>query len=147
MREELAGARAGVVDRAEIAFEEDAAAFGSSQDAALLGAFHGVALLNFIGRQSQKARQALDVPVLDLCRGEAAAIGALRAVDLLFYLLGKCAESAFDEVVALEPGAEAHIFLALFFAETPDLHKVRHHISSVSQEFAMRYEPEAIEIK
>jgi len=104
-------------------------------------------LLNFFRRQSEVARQALDIPVLDLCRGEAAAIGALRAIDLLFHLLGNCAQSAFHEVMALEPGAEAHIFLALFLAEAPDLHEIRHHISSVSQEFAMRYEPEAIEIK
>ncbi len=62
----------------------------------------------------------------------AAAVSAFCAIDCLFHGLSDYLKSPFYEMVALHPGPETLVFLALLFAKALDLHEVRYHLTSIS---------------
>ncbi len=64
--------------------------------------------------------------------GDAAAVGASRAIDGCFHILGNRLEAAFNEVMSAHPRPETLVLLALLFAEAFDLHEVCEHGWSTS---------------
>src|SRR5579863_7736338 len=129
MREALAIARPGFVDHAVVAVEEDAATLATAQNGRAVVVERGVVFEEAFFRDSQEARQLGDVAFDDLHFGNAAALGALAAVDGVLYFFGSVAELALDEVVRLNPLAKAEIVDAIVLALAPDLNQVCDHCS------------------
>ena len=133
MRKKFASVGASFVDGTEIAVKEDAAVFVAFEDAAFVFGFNGIFADEFGFRDAQEMREAFSVAFGDLGGGDAAAVGASGAIDLLFDPLGDGFEPTLDKVVAFEPGAELLVIRALLFAETFDLDKIGEHYLPVSQ--------------
>src|SRR5256885_1028552 len=71
--------------------------------------------------QAEVPSQTFHVALDNLYFGHAAALGALPAIDRVLNFLGSAAELALDKVVRFDPAAEAKIFVAILFAQAPDL--------------------------
>lgn len=71
----------------------------------------------------------LDITPGELHLRDAAAFGALPAIDRRMDLFRGSPELALDEIVRLDPFAEAEIAGAVLLAETPDLDQICHHAS------------------
>src|SRR5579875_698125 len=132
MRKELTCSRARIVDRAQIAFEKYAAVLVALQDAAFFCGFDRVVAQEIGKLQTQIPSQMLRIAVIDLRRGDSAAVRAARAIHLILNILRNRLEPALDKVMALQPGAKSMIFLALLLAEALNLHEIRHHPFSIS---------------
>ena len=76
MREQLASLWACLIDRAEIAIEEDTSILRSLQDAAFLRSFDRIIPDEFIELQTEKTAEVIDVAIGDLCCGNTATISA-----------------------------------------------------------------------
>jgi len=124
MRKKLAGLRPRLVHGAHVAFEEDAAILIALQDTAFVRCFDGIVTNKLVELQPQKAAEMLYIALCDLGCGNPAAISARGAVDLIFNLLCDCFETAFDEVVAPEPGTEALVFFAVLLPVALNLYEV-----------------------
>jgi len=128
VREVLAIARAGFVDRAGCAVQEGAAAFvvPLQDEAFLLGQVAVVRYESFRGK-TEEFGQTLDIAIHQPDRGDLAAVGALRTVNVLLDLLGKLAQPPLDEDMPLHVFAQAFVFAAFLLAEPLDLYQVRDH--------------------
>gem|GEM_PF-3957268 len=127
MGESLAIAGAGLVDGALVAVEEDAAGLAALEDHFAAGAFHGVLPDKLGGLDAEESGEMFDVAFGEFDFGDAAAFGALAAVDLIVDFFRGAAELALDPLAGFEVLAKAQIFLAVFFAEAADLHEIGDH--------------------
>ena len=127
MREAFAIAGAGFVDGAFVALEELAALGVAAEDQDPVIVLSGVFVQEGFLRESEEVGQLLDVAFDNGDVGDAAAFGALAAIDGVGDFFGGFAELAFDEGSRLHILAEAAVFVALLFAEPLDLHQVGNH--------------------
>ena len=84
--------------------------------------FHELAL-----GHAEEAGQLRDVALDQLDFSDAAAFGALPAIDGVLDVVGGLAKLALDEGMRLDPFAEAQVFFALILAEAADLNEVGNH--------------------
>ena len=132
MRKELAGLGPRLINRAEIAVQEDAAVFATLQDPPLIRAQNGV-IANKLSRfHAEKASQALDIAFTNLRCCHPAAVRTLRAVNVILNGLRDGFEPFFDEVVMLHPGSEFLVLIPLLFAKPLDLDEVDYHPAIIS---------------
>jgi len=129
VRKQPAGVRTGIVDRAEIAFEKNAAPFIAPQYAPFVGCLESVVTHQYVHFDAKVAGQTLCIAAPDLRRSHAAAIGASCAINGLFDCFGNRLEAAFDKMMVLQPLAKSLVFLALLLAEALDLHEIIDHSS------------------
>src|SRR5690242_16883945 len=101
MRKALADIRPRVVNRAVVAVQKDASVLGAAQDDALLRFFGGGWRKKSMRANPQIAPQQLHVASGKLDRTDTAAVGALRAIDLLCDLFRDAAEDPVGVVVRL----------------------------------------------
>jgi hypothetical protein len=71
---------------------------------------------------SEPLGKFLYVPIGDLDGGDAAAVCAGRAIDLLLDILGDAFQTPLLKVPPLQVKAQPEVFIALFFAQAAYLH-------------------------
>ena len=76
---------------------------------------------------SQVLRKVFCVPPINLSCRYTATIPACRAVDFVFELLRDGLKAALDKVMALHPGAETEILIALLLTQALYLYQVGKH--------------------
>ena len=115
----LAAFGAGVVDGAFVAGQKDAAGLlVAAQDQPFFFALRDVIRHEARGLDVEISGEPLDVAFGHFGGGDAAAVGALRAIDLLFDAFGDAAQNAIRMIaIRLHVLAEALVLGALLFAE------------------------------
>lgn len=133
MGKPLAISRASLVNRTFIARQKDASGlFCALQDQLAVLARHGVLFHELCFLYSQKFGQMFDVALGQLDLGHAAALPARAAIDRVLHLFRGMTKLPLHPVVRLQISAELQILVALFFAQTSNLHQVRNHDSMIA---------------
>jgi hypothetical protein len=131
VRETLAVAGASLVHGTVVPIEKDATALAAPQNDLASLVERSVIREESLLRNPQEARQLRDVAFGKRHFGNAAAFGALAAVDDSLHFFGSVAELALDKSVRLNPLAKAEIVRTIFFALPPDLNQVCNHLFRV----------------
>lgn len=131
----MAGLRAGLVHRAQIPFEKDASIFVALKDAAFLRALIRVVPYKLVKLKTKEAAKVFNIAIGNLRCRHLATVCTRCAIDFVLNVLGDCLEPAFNEVVALQPGAETRIFLTILLPVAFDLYEVRYHPFIISRIF------------
>jgi len=129
VREVPAGARACVVDHAEVLVEEDTGAVALGE-----GAFFGVRIE--AGVEPERVVEPhgeMGGDGRDLGGGNrdvrlAAAVGTAGAIDLAFDVRGDFAELVFGAMVVVQEAPEGEVFGFLLAGQSLDLYEVRDHV-------------------
>ena len=127
MREVAANRRAGVVDGALVAGEEDAGAILVPLQVEAVLARLRVVFAELRIPDAEMLGEFQDVAVLELDGGLAAAVGADGAVDLRLDVLGDAAEFELLEAVGFQMLAKTLVFRAFLLAKPADLDQVVNH--------------------
>lgn len=110
MGEVRASSRPRVINRTKISFQENAARAATLENATFLFGHLGVIAQYLGGLHAEKFSKAFQIPFGHRYRRDAAAVGALLAIDLFFNILGDAFQTALHKIVALQMGSETLIF-------------------------------------
>ncbi len=122
-----AGFGPGLVNRADISIEKNAAVPGALENESLIGGFIRVIAKELRRFQAEKTGQPLHIALVQLGGCHTAAVPARGAVGFLFNLFGNRLQPPLDKVVAFQPCAKPQVFVPLLFADPLDLHEVGEH--------------------
>ncbi len=139
MRKVRAVLRTSLVDAAEIALQKYTAGFIAFQDLRSRRIARRELLDKLRLAHADKLGQLLDIALGDANFGDAAAIRALRAVDLGFNLLSEAPQATVRMAMALQISTKARVLAPLLVFETANLDEVCNHslksIMTSSEEF------------
>jgi hypothetical protein len=124
MGEELTRVRSRLIHRTQIPVEENTSVLVSLQHAAFFLGFDGIVAHELMEFEAEETAKVINVAVRDLGCRYTATVATRSAINLIFHFLCDRFESAFHEVVSLEPGAEASVLFAVFLPVALDLYEV-----------------------